>query len=436
VKEGHMKWHIILGKVLIVMFITMAVTRCTTDNEAKKWLEAKDTESPPTEALNSPATISESFTMDITDERGSAAFIFENVSTVDLYTIVLDADNPVAGSLVQIKERNGTNNRVIFQAVSSASGEVTGSFTIDTVIDIVQLVINYKGKEHKFDIQVKELLKIGRKIYFNSSITPTQVMDTDADGIPDDQDAYPNDATKATMVRYPAQSTYTLAFEDLYPNKGDADFNDYVLSISHEEDLDAQGKVVAIRGNYVHIARGAGYKHTLHMRLPSLDQATLVKKHTKPNGTIVSNTTTTLTDGQDLDLMPRSDTTISQSNTGTSQPFKIGDSLAFELTFTQPIDRTSLGSAPYDIFIKVINTGHEIHLTGKYQATDGSDIYLDSDGFPWALLVPNSWQWMYERKNIHDAYPNFINWYSSNGVVNRDWYDLPVDTFVFPYLGQ
>ena len=92
----------------------------------------------------------------------------------------------------------------------------------------------------------------------------------------------------------------------------------------------------------------------------------------------------------------------------------------------------TLGKAPYDLFIKVLNTGHEIHFAGKYFNEDGSDRYIDSAGFPWALMVPDYWQWPYERANIHDGYPDFDDWYLSAGADFQNWYDTPVSEFVFP----
>ncbi|MCB1140160.1 MAG: LruC domain-containing protein, partial [Leptospiraceae bacterium] len=127
-----------------------------------------------------------------------------------------------------------------------------------------------------------------------------------------------------------------------------------------------------------------------------------------------------------------SDTTLSSSNTARNQNFVPGHSA--ELTFRpgNPVALTVLGKAPYDLFIKVLNTGHEVHFAGKYYGEDGADRYIDDAGFPWALMVPDYWQWPYERANIHDGYPEFDDWYLSAGQTAQNWYDSAVSDYVFP----
>ncbi len=53
--------------------------------------------------------------------------------------------------------------------------------------------------------------------------------DADGDGVPNDEDDYPNDGDRAFDNYYPANGPGTLAYEDLWPGKGDYDFNDLVL---------------------------------------------------------------------------------------------------------------------------------------------------------------------------------------------------------------
>ena len=77
-----------------------------------------------------------------------------------------------------------------------------------------------------------------------------------------------------------------------------------------------------------------------------------------------------------------------------------------------------------------------ISLAGiyKYQREDGSDVFLDSDGFPWAIQIPTAWNWPVEREKIWDGYAGFQPWYMSSGQTNRDWYLTAEDGFVYPYI--
>ncbi len=68
--------------------------------------------------------------------------------------------------------------------------------------------------------------------------------DTDRDGVPDIYDVDPLDPEVAFQVRTPASGQFTVAFEDLYPVPGDADYNDfaakYFLLENHMSEIPAE----------------------------------------------------------------------------------------------------------------------------------------------------------------------------------------------------
>ncbi len=75
--------------------------------------------------------------------------------------------------------------------------------------------------------------------------------DTDGDGVPDDQDDYPNDPDKAFNNFSPEEGTWaTLAFEDLWPGTGDYDFNDLVLFYNMNQITNADNEVVEIDASF------------------------------------------------------------------------------------------------------------------------------------------------------------------------------------------
>ncbi|MEI7983781.1 MAG: LruC domain-containing protein, partial [Bacteroidota bacterium] len=85
-------------------------------------------------------------------------------------------------------------------------------------------------------------------------------VDSDGDGVPDIDDDYPSDPFRAFDNYYPASGFGTLAFEDLWPGKGDYDFNDLVCDYRFKTVTNASNKVVEIFSTFVIKAFGA----TLH----------------------------------------------------------------------------------------------------------------------------------------------------------------------------
>jgi LruC domain-containing protein len=322
-----------------------------------------------------------------------------------------------------------------FFASTNAPGNVTGSFTynINQPQVLITIYLN-DGRSFSFQVDLTNVSEIERELLIQAdgSVTPVAISDRDKDGVPDNLDAYPDDPTRSAVIRIPTDSYYNVAYEDLYPKQGDADFNDYVVKVYYEEDLNAAGDVVRIRGYYQHVAKGAGYNHTLRLKLPATGNYTL--QRFGYSGEVELNTTGNLTPFDYIELLPNSSSTIPQSNTDSKQTFHPGKKAQLEIILSAPTKRASLGSAPYDLYIYVITTNKEIHFLGKYFDQNGKDLYLDPTGFPWALLIPgDNWKWPLERVNIKNAYANFIPWYESAGASFKDWFNSTDLTKVFNF---
>jgi LruC domain-containing protein len=416
-------------QVLITSLALSFTGACTREDENLQWLltvldPAADIQ--PSE----PETVP--FEMKVDDVTGTTDFLFENMTTYPVRVTVMDGVDSAQNTLIQVLEVVSGGERVVFRATTGVEGNVTGSFTIENRAEPgVILQVTYMGVTYRYDILLTSVRELNR--YINvSTVTvsvPVPVSDSDGDGIPDDIDHYPDDATRATVIKIPADGYYTIAYEDLYPTPGDADFNDYVVRVQSEEDLDAQGRVVRMRSNFTHVAKGAGYNHTLHLKLPAAGEYTLTR--TASDGTVVLDQTATLAALTGIEILPASNTTLAQSNTAPGQTFVTGMTALVETRFAEPVDRLLFKSFPYDIYLYVKNTKKEIHFAGHALATDGTDPYIDSNGFPWALLVPGDWDWPLERKNIHQAYPLFQSWYESTGQQAADWYSTVELNLVF-----
>ncbi|MCR9145038.1 MAG: LruC domain-containing protein [bacterium] len=390
-----------------------------------------------------PAGSPADFTMQINDQPGQEDFAFQTETTKQLTVVFKKGASALENTFLRFRElQGGTPGAVLFQATADAKGIISGNFTVNMTVTAVEMEFAADGRVHTVPVDLSNLLTIDREIVLREIETRRDspqanatallsLPDADGDGVPDAADHFPDDPTRATGLFFPAHGRYTIAYEDLFPIKGDADFNDYVIQARNSEELNAAGEVVRIHGSYRHVARAAGYKHILKLTLPGVTDASYTLKHYAADGTLLSTTSETVENFSDIAISDRSDRTISQTNAHRGQQFAPGDLFEIEITPDQPIRKSDLGGAPYDLYVYVQNTRREVHFPGLFQDGSGADLYLDEDGFPWALLVPVDWRWMYERQNIHPAYEFFDDWYESAGRIHRDWYNFPNPEFVF-----
>jgi LruC domain-containing protein len=82
-------------------------------------------------------------------------------------------------------------------------------------------------------------------------------------------DDYPNDPLRAYNVYYPNKSVYAnVAFEDLWPSKGDHDLNDVVVAYQYFAAVNASNKVVNMSANYKLRAAGGVFHNSFAVELP------------------------------------------------------------------------------------------------------------------------------------------------------------------------
>lgn len=248
----------------------------------------------------------------------------------------------------------------------------------------------------------------------------------------------------ASIVTYPTgegiygdTSTWaTIAFEDLYPNSGDADYNDMVIRYNASETYNPDGELEYIELNYVPIARGAGFNHELYLDLNGeVDKARNISTETDPaligDATVVV-TYTNLENGNtrqkiyDLD----DDVPIFLNTRQTLEGFANvydGADLTYprEMTSVMIIPdapelnlfgTTDVQNDPYRTFLYVNNTQNSIDLA----AVNPDDGMIDSEGYPFGIIVPDEWLWPVEGVSIDDAYPYFAEY--------RAWLNGEVDT--------
>lgn len=381
------------------------------------------------------------FEIQVGDVTGDPGFVLDTTRQIALYVDIIDATAaPLSGARVRVFEMVdgvATENSLLFYARTTDEGNASGVLTVNRATPIVLIDAEYQGQELAMQVDLTQITELRRRLVLTGVATPqpSAPPDTDGDGSPDGEDQFPYDPDRAVTILQPTAADgveyYTVAYEDLYPKQGDADFNDYVVRVRYETDLNAQGKLARLRGYFQHVAKGAGYDHTLHLNLAALGRAHVALRRYDAADGLVLDQTQLQESVVDLELLPRSNVTLARSNTAAGQAFVTGWRAELEIIPELAIETVGLGSAPYDLFVKVLNTGHEIHFPRRYFDAEGKDRYVDGSGFPWAFLVPGDFAWPLERADIRSAYADFNGWYLSQGMELRDWYTRPDASRVF-----
>jgi len=276
--------------------------------------------------------------------------------------------------------------------------------------------------------------------------------DPDGDGVPGTADHYPDDPTRAFVTRYPTHGFNVVALEDMYPARGDADFNDAVVAYDYQIVTDAKGNVKDILGNYHLLARGAGYDHALGLHLAGLpDDATgTVQIERFLSGDAITQETAPRRTVQEMvragkripDIFPSTKAALRGlngsvfTNTAAAEPERPAASARVYVTFDTAVDATALGAVPYDLYFLVRGSKGpaDVHFPGKPGLADrsadlpkeeGAAAFLDETGFPFLIEVPTSWRFPLEQVEVGTAYPDFNKWQESKGQDKADWYLKP-----------
>jgi LruC domain-containing protein len=417
-----------------ILFFILVLINCADNHPNREWLNeitAFTNTNPFNDNPNSPNIPTMPSTPPITQGNlnftlyqfsgNNPTFLFDNTRQITFGMFVYYDGINTSNAEVTFGTLDGGFG--VFRALTDENGDLKGNFIIDPILNQLRVKVKYQNYEVDAILDVKNGIvnSTNGTIIANINQVP---LDSDGDGIRDSDDHYPNDPDRATKINYPTEGFYTVAFEDLYPKQGDADFNDYVVRVRYEEDLNQKGEVKRVRGYFQHVAKGAGYNHILKLTLPNALKAKYNLKNFTSTDILESEFNFESVSPSSIALFSQSNLTIGKSNTSKNQTFEIGKKAEIEFVLETPISKSELGSVPYDIFISVLNTNQEIHFAGKKFDPAGKDLYLDQTGFPWAIMVPGNFKWPYERTNIHTAYSKFESWYKSLGQVDTDWYNF------------
>ncbi|MHB1278006.1 MAG: LruC domain-containing protein [Bacteroidia bacterium] len=276
------------------------------------------------------------------------------------------------------------------------------------------------------------------------------ITDTDGDGVADNIDDYPNDASRAYNSYYPSASTYsTIGYEDLWPSQGDYDFNDLVISYRIKKVLNASNNVVEMYTTYLVRAIGATYDNGFGFQLDAINPSEISgitgQSLTKSLISLNANKTES---GQNKAVVIVYDSpeplinrvagsmfnTIKTNGTGSF------DTLTLYVGFNTPILASRLSIDKVNPFIFVDGQrGVEVHLpdmvpTDKANTqllgtkNDSSNpslarYYKTGNNLPFVIEVPATFDYPAEKESISDAYSYFISWAASGGTSYTNWYE-------------
>ena len=272
--------------------------------------------------------------------------------------------------------------------------------------------------------------------------------DDDGDGISNRFDDYPGDPSAAMNNYYPAEDEFgTLAFEDMWPNRGDYDFNDLVIDYQYNSVTNGDNKIIQIRASIVLRAIGAGYHNGFGWQMdlaPSaISQVSGCNyQHNyitlNANGTEAGQAKTNIIafDNAFYVLKPNGGSFV---NTVVGDPYTAPDTMKISITMNSPQTIANVGYPPYNPYLIVDkDRSMEVHLPG-YVPTDLADqsvfgtyddntnisqniYYRSKTNLPWAMNVPNSFVYPREKSSILNGHLMFGQWAQSSGFSFMDWY--------------
>jgi LruC domain-containing protein len=397
---------------------------------------------------------------------GSSAAILTFVSQTAItftFTKGNGANRIIVAKSGSASSTNPTNNTSYAANAAYGSGDALDGFVVYNSDGQSATITNLTaGTTYHFSIY--EYNTSGATILYSASTkyttsATTLQPDADNDGVADADDQYPNDQYKAFNNNYPAASFGTLMYEDLWPGKGDYDFNDLVVDYKFNTITNADNNIVEIRFTFVTRAIGGSLHNGFAFQLDGISQEKITsvtgsKASGAPwislnsNGTEAGQTTSAniLVFDDAYKLLP-TQAGFSFVNVYPGSPNSGTDTTTILVKFLSDGVAPSGGTLNYSAFntglfnpylIVGQDRGKEIHLAdriptskmnltyfGQYQdRTNPSSgkYFKTADNLPWAINVDSSIPFATEKTDISEAHLKFIDWATSGGTSSTNWF--------------
>ena len=301
-------------------------------------------------------------------------------------------------------------------------GEVEDYLFAGTAIAVGTKEISYIHIEFECDA-AKDGLDV-----FNEALNE----DLDDDNVADKNDPDPDDANKTFVQYIPSENSYgTLAFEDLWPVKGDYDFNDFIVEIKEKIVTNADNDIYEITFDLRIMGMGGQYNNDFGISFQDpQDQITaeVFSAHNASYDVVHQSAKKIITIKKPKQLFyPTSITDIINAESGATYyaPVELQIVLSVNGALAYPTD--------YDprFFIEQQGIdGHEVHLpgnspsprmntglfgTGNDDTNPGNDKYFkSSNNLPWVLYIPTTWNYPLEGVDLIEAYSQFTEYAEEN----------------------
>ncbi len=253
-----------------------------------------------------------------------------------------------------------------------------------------------------------------------------------------------------TSNLYPALGPGTLAFEDLWPFKGDYDFNDLVIDYQFQITTTTSNFVEQVIATFTIKAFGASYENGFGFQLSdAIDPADLnVSGYSFTENYITLNANGTEA-GQSRPTIIVYDNAYGQMqhpgmgigvNTEPSAPYVQPKTLTITIDFaSNKYTYNQLDISNFNPFLIInLDRAMEVHLP-YYPPTDLADeavlgtnedasnpatgkYYVTETNLPWAINIYETFDYPIEKQDIIWVHLKFAEWATSGGVLFPNWY--------------
>jgi LruC domain-containing protein len=286
----------------------------------------------------------------------------------------------------------------------------------------------------------------GTAIHKESLTKVPDVNDSDADGLIDSLDEFPDDYRRAYSTYFPSQTEFvTLAYEDNWPRLGDYDFNDLVVKERFQTTYDASGLVSGFIIQGFISARGGSKANGFALRLVDIPASQVEYANLQINNITYDKKTESNQTDAVISLWGNSKVFTDTGEAGQCSLFNTNKNCAefspveftFDLRFTNGL--LSLNHSVIDFFIYRSNDRTlEIHMPGYAPtdwfnfarfgtADDTSNVsqeryFRSTTNLPWGLKISDNWDYPREYIDVLWAYPDYEQWVESSGSLATAWY--------------
>jgi LruC domain-containing protein len=233
-----------------------------------------------------------------------------------------------------------------------------------------------------------------------------------------------------------SSTTGVYAFEDLWPLKGDYDLNDAIVNAKHEKEFNTSGKIIketfylTTYQNYVELTSGLGLTLNTQVNPKSVTMKKIAQ------GSSEAEEASFRKDGSNVYYL--TDNITKEIGTTYILELTYGSALSSsnKMASIQPFIYRSEGTQNWEVHIPMEAPTAKMNTSYFGKNDDCSDptngLYFVREGnYPFAFYLKGANIDVFketilkrenESKPIDELFPRFLEWSTSGGTTNQDWY--------------